>query len=100
MRCAKCKKLLGLTNGDKARNGDYCICKKCGVVLRFLDVKEKPIVFEIVSQRELTELQRKHPLVHRKIIEALLAAGRAPHHMRVLVDKDSESKASAVIRND
>ena len=100
MRCPKCQKPLGLTNGDKARNGDYCICKKCGTALRFLDVEEKPVVFEIVTQRELAELQREHPLVHRKILEALLAAGRAPHHVRVLLDRDSEDKASSVIRNE
>lgn len=70
MRCPQCKKPLDLTNGEKARAGDYCICKKCGSVLRFLNPPDS----EPVHQRELNDLQRDHPLIHRQIVEALLAA--------------------------
>lgn len=97
MRCPICKKTLELTNGDQARAGDYCVCKKCGAVLRFLNVVT-PVLFEPVSHREIAQLQTEHPQVHRQILQAMLAAGKVPHHMRVLLDEGKiPDKTSTII---
>jgi hypothetical protein len=80
MRCLKCRKLLDLSHHDQARPGDYCVCKRCGAVLKFLTVLGKQTAvsttFQVVSQQELNELQNQYPHVHRQIIEAMLAAGQ------------------------